>query len=480
MADVEIEEIYNDNYELKLSGDFLTELKQRRDAISFSDVSLLKGSPYKFDISKPSYLPNGRLRIDIENARFECFFHEGKQKKLVIILGGARTRHGGKVLVAIPSFSRWSWYSATEYFWLCVEDPMYYIYEKLPLGWFYGDKTHNFRQYVAQIANAVASLYGIDKKDVIFYGGSGGGTAAIHAAALFEGGSAIAINAQYNFNENHKNIDNFVMHTGIDIRKEDDFHRNDIAWIINNHQKTKFIIVENCLSKWDYSNHLQYIADKLNFIPSYGISSQNNVIMYLYEAESEFAHSAFEDKNLFFSLIFLSKLAVDGVDIEPYKPLYKLFGEFWYEKYKNKMQVNKNKENDVAKVFVHKIPPLMLCPNNMICFFEANNIEIMTTNDNYSHYGFSNIGQWQICLVLIDGISISPAEEAVTIGVYDKTNKNFLIKEQVNIVDTNIKYAFAVDNNCQNIEFCVFAGKHGATAGKSLYIKQIRIYCNDK
>ena len=82
------EDIYVDDLMLK-------KLDSRRKRKYSADKSLINMNPFALDINNIKDIPDGRIRIDIENARFECFFHRGKSKKMYIILDGARTRNGG-------------------------------------------------------------------------------------------------------------------------------------------------------------------------------------------------------------------------------------------------------------------------------------------------------------------------------------------------------------------------------------------------
>lgn len=326
-----IDNIYSIYEKITVQRGFLHILSARRKKLYSADKNLLLGDVTNIDINNIVSIPDGKIRIDINGARFEGFFHKANSKKLYIILDGARTGGGG--VRPIPIYSRWSWYSFVGVNWLCLEDPMYYKYDDLLLGWFWGDETHNYREYVAYIAKAFANYFGIEKDDVVFYGSSGGGTSAIHSAAIYGGGVAVSINGQINFEYDHRDIRGFIASTGIDIHLPDIEHRNDLCYLMQTYKKTKYIIIENCCSRWDYDDHLIYLCDKTGIHPTFGIEQHDNIITWLYEAPSKKPHVAFEDRNLFFAIKFLAELARNNEKIDVYKPLYQLFGEFWCEKY---------------------------------------------------------------------------------------------------------------------------------------------------
>lgn len=328
---MDINDIFSIYEKITVARGYIHALSERRKKLYNADKSLLEGDVFRLDINNIKVIPDGKIRIDINNARFECFFHAANSKKLFVILDGART--GGGVVRPIPIYSRWSWYPFVDVNWLCIEDPMYYKYDNLLLGWFWGDEANNYRGYVALIAAKIATYLGIKKDDVVFYGSSGGGTAAIHSAALYGGGVAVSINGQINFEYCHQDIVNFINITGIDIHKPDKENRNDLCRVMQSKTDTKYLIIENCLSRWDYDDHLLYLCTKTGIHPTLGIEQHNNIVTWLYEAPGKKPHVAFDDRNIFFAIKFLAELIKNGEDINKYKPLYQLFGEFWYERY---------------------------------------------------------------------------------------------------------------------------------------------------
>lgn len=90
---------------------------------------------------------------------------------------------------------------------LCIDDPMFYNYPALPLGWFNGTEKEDYREYVAKLVCEISRLLGVQTRDITLYGRSGGGTAAIAVCGFISESSAVAINpqldiAKYPYNEN--------------------------------------------------------------------------------------------------------------------------------------------------------------------------------------------------------------------------------------------------------------------------------------
>ena len=86
---------------------------------------------------------------------------------------------------------------------------MYFNHDEIVVGWFYGTAQENYRQYLADIAQFFSKKLGVQKSNVIFYGSSSGGPAALHAAALFGGGVGISINGQYNYEYDRFDVEDF-------------------------------------------------------------------------------------------------------------------------------------------------------------------------------------------------------------------------------------------------------------------------------
>lgn len=97
---------------------------------------------------------------------------------------------------ALPVFGRWNWGKILGAHVLSFCDPTIYLDDNLSLGWYLGTVEENALHGVVAIAQRCAAEIGIDPERIVFSGSSGGGFAALQAAALLQNGKAIAINAQ--------------------------------------------------------------------------------------------------------------------------------------------------------------------------------------------------------------------------------------------------------------------------------------------
>lgn len=459
----DISDIYPFEDNIYLSSNFLEKLDDRRTQKYTADKNLLNGPSQVIDIDNILSLPNGRITINFQNTKFECFFHKGKKERLYIILDGARTSSGG-IKRDIPRFNRWSYYIFSEYNWLSIEDPMYYDNDDLLLGWFYGTEDKNYREYVAIIANKFSDFLNIEKRDVVFMGGSGGGTAAIHSAALFGNGVAISVNGQVNFEYDYKDIKRFELQTGIDLHKRDKFDRNNLCKVMKDSQKVKYILVENCRSKWDFNDHLKYVVEKFDINPVYGISQWNNIYLYLYEAWGKSPHVAFENRNIFFAIDFLAKLAINNENIERYRSLYLLFNEFWYDLYDVPIKpeitfLNESYNLNQKRKLIESI----------------NDVTIFSETDNYKCFTYKTFRKNQTYCIDVNKIELPNEISTFTVGLFDFGFKCFISKKKFRI-GQNITLCFHIGKIVGNIGFCIWAGEHGHTAGIKMHIGEVQIY----
>lgn len=466
--------IYPQEEPISVFDNMPQKIEAQRNKRYTADKKLLQDKGLVIDINNIQDLPDGRVRFDINSARFECVFHRGKRKKLVLVLDGARTHSGGKKR-DIPIFNRWSWYPLSECSWISVEDPTYFVNDDITLAWFWGTKTENFRLYTAQLAEKLAEYLGIEKKDVVFYGGSGGGTAAIHSAALFGAGTAVSINGQVNFEYDHKDIENFKKFTGIDVREPDQFERNKLCEIMRRYTNTNYILIENCLSDWDLEDHTKYYSKKLGIDPKYGLCRFDNIYTFIYDAGGKAPHTAFEDKNLFYAVNFLTDIAASGEDIEKYKPLYRLFCEFWHSAYEVPPPSNSEQSVDIsAGVTLYNSKTVTLASGADTKEDIVENITVEAANDNYKNYMYTNFAPNTMYCIEVSGVSTENAVTEHSMGLFNMSSRKFY-KLDIVPLGKDFRFCFSVGSHPVKIGFCIFAGVHGKTAGNTVSIKRITV-----
>ncbi len=96
----------------------------------------------------------------------------------------------------LPVFSRWNYGKLLRAHILSICDPTFFLNGAILVGWYLGNREENATAALPAIAAQCAAGLGLPPDRIVFYGSSGGGFAAIQAAAASPNGKAIAINPQ--------------------------------------------------------------------------------------------------------------------------------------------------------------------------------------------------------------------------------------------------------------------------------------------
>jgi len=275
-------------------------------------------------------ITDGAFSITLGTAKFNCIFKKAIIKKLYVFLQG---RHSSEHPLNQPEYSRWSYYSQLGCYTLTVSDPMNLL--GYSLGWYWGTKNEDYRSYLAEICKYIANKFGIQKENIIFYGSSGGGTAAIHLSSLLEGSTAIALNPQTSVFERYDSASILQKKIQYDLWN-DVFARDDIIHSIQ--KSSKIIYIVNSASDLDYIP-FKNICDYLKFDIRYGLNIKNNMIAWVYNSNFWIPHNVFETKALMQSIDYLTGSTKRKLDNDKY--LYLILSELWNEEYLLKNELHK-------------------------------------------------------------------------------------------------------------------------------------------
>ena len=125
---------------------------------------------------------------------FPVLYYPNKEKFLYVMLTAAVNR---KKMV-LPVFNRWTWAQKGLFPGeiLCIADPTIGQHDELNLGWYIGNQLHDPIDALANFITKFADSKEIDNKNIVIWGSSAGGFAALALSAKIEGSIAVAINAQ--------------------------------------------------------------------------------------------------------------------------------------------------------------------------------------------------------------------------------------------------------------------------------------------
>ena len=271
-------------------------------------------------------LESGEYAVKFKGVNFKFLMQKKKSDNLYVFLNGAAGLDGRQK----GNYQRWSWGNLVDASILNILDPMYYEYENLPIGWYWGKCDVDYRQLMAELIVTIANMLEVPYSHITLYGSSAGGTASIYTAHYIPGCTAVALNPQirpwkHEWHENFKNI------VGLDTEKDDKFHRNDIEWHIKNSPNCKFVIVVNCRSRRDYNWQIVPLAQKLDFKIEYGLSQHENLFTWIFDTGSVSKHSALDYTTIFIAIDNVIGKIKKNIAIGQVKNDVCLINEFWRE-----------------------------------------------------------------------------------------------------------------------------------------------------
>lgn len=306
-----------DRKKLQVKEITIENLKYIRDDIYGRYIVTGVGDKYPLHIFfNPYRTTNGERKLYI------CFFAAREVKN----------ENGHEKFRDVPFYPRWSYSNFLDGDVLCIEDPMYYRYGNLHIGWMFGSLEFNLLDDVSlKLDEFIKSRY--NKKNVYLIGSSCGGYAALQIGARLNGVSVITINPQIFINNYKYYFTKFLKITGIDKLNNNDDRLNTDKLMANS--DSTFVIACNMLSDEDYYDQFLKLATNIDIKINYGVTKKNNILLWAYQAQWNNPHSTMEDHNLIYALINLVQCPV--VD----KNLYLLFSEIWSNNFTLRSDTNK-------------------------------------------------------------------------------------------------------------------------------------------
>lgn len=424
-----------------------------------SDKNLLEpGGVYRNQIPNGEF-PNGRFIMEYNEVNYECFFFNKHKKRLYVVLNGARP------IGESPVFKRWSWYTFMDGSYLNIDDPMYEDFPSIKLGWYWGNCRRSYRHDVIEIVKMFTEKY--NYTEVVFYGSSGGGTAAIHCASLYEESVAVVINPQIKVSL-YEQAYEFEEITGIDLLGHDEFYREDLLKQITE-SKSKFIFIENIRSDTD-RNQTQYLLEYFSLENDNCVIGLNrlckNVFLWIYEAKGLRAHENQEWKTMFRAIEYLINIVLKDEYSQELVWRYALLSEFWKERYELIDKVNRQ---------IWKINTSSLYINNSKRILYQAKMILDAKNDVYNHLTIPII--FKPCmgyLIRIDEVVVSEENIKSVIAIKDERYNEIIFSETI---DTEYNGCFFAGKDTSKIELRIYPNRLGDSQNISMIVRGLTIYC---
>ncbi|HBI74531.1 MAG TPA: hypothetical protein DDY59_15335 [Lachnospiraceae bacterium] len=156
----------------------------------------------------------GYYKTKIGMAEFDYFLKINPASKVLYVMLRAWKGPTDPVL----ALERWTYYHYLQTNFIAVNNPMYKDTPSLNCGWYLGSNREDYIAHLVRLIKQIATVNNIPAQQVIFFGSSSAGTAAIHASCYFPNTISISINPQILPNV-PDNLKTDFLKTGIDINR---------------------------------------------------------------------------------------------------------------------------------------------------------------------------------------------------------------------------------------------------------------------
>ena len=316
-------------------NEFMQSIDKHRDSMLMADNKLLYSEIQVIDINNIRKLSDGRIRSFYMGFQFDCFFHKKESKYLYIILNGALT---GKK----PQFNRWSYYKFLDGSILDIADPMYEKYDGLELGWYYGNDEENLRIYISDYVKKIADYLKVKYENIIFWGSSGGGAAALECTNHIKGSIAVTINPQVMLQDySYAPIFEKMTNNRLSMDK---WHRTNGIYQL---KQGKHILIMNLRSRGDMGQ-LKKICEEMSIEVKYGINVFADFIVWIYDCDlGDYVgpHNLQENYCVCFVIEWLVHHIDNIRESENLKSLFLFVNEFWSYRYRLELDWRSHRPN---------------------------------------------------------------------------------------------------------------------------------------
>jgi pimeloyl-ACP methyl ester carboxylesterase len=234
---------------------------------------------------------SGRQRLDVDVPglpfHYSCLLTRQPGDRLFVILGGAvPDRHQ----TLLPRFFRFTWASDFPGPVLCIADPTLQLDERIRLGWYFGRSDANATKGLVEVVQTFTAALGLRCDQIIAYGSSGGGFAAMQLAArIGDGATAVAINAQSDVlrfaQENAVEQFLSVCTGGMNLETARNVFGDRLllesAWNIPSARRARCLLVQNRRDHHHFDEHLRPFASAFG-LPVPGTSADGRMATMLY------------------------------------------------------------------------------------------------------------------------------------------------------------------------------------------------------
>ncbi|WP_131358115.1 hypothetical protein [Aquitalea sp. USM4] len=221
------------------------------------------------------------LHVSAGEYNFHCLYAPHPSSSIFVLLTAAVDRDK----MPPPYFNRWGWKEQFPGKVFCISDPTLCLDPTISIGWYLGNQEHDATADMADLVKVLAGSVGVSEGNVITYGSSAGGFAAIMLGTYLDDAISVAINPQTDilkFSQQHvdKLLSTCFELTSFDERRFKE--RTNIAERLKI-KSTRIILAQNVLDSHHWVNHYLPLAEQIDLpMAVSGFSKNKNYYSIIY------------------------------------------------------------------------------------------------------------------------------------------------------------------------------------------------------
>ncbi|MVW73288.1 hypothetical protein [Bordetella sp. 15P40C-2] len=219
---------------------------------------------------------------------FDFIYRPGQGDRLFVLFSG----HANRERLTPPIFQRWSWAPNFPGHCLYIADPMLQYHDDMGLAWYFGSESVDITPTITKIVRTVSNGIGLSERDIIFYGSSGGGFAALKQCPRMPQATYVVINPQTDITKYKSgHVETFLRNClggrGRDQASAEFGERLSVFHDAKSLTEANIVYAQNTGDRHHLRSHLQPLAEKLGFpADSSGVHGKFEVLLF----ESEGGH----------------------------------------------------------------------------------------------------------------------------------------------------------------------------------------------
>jgi len=236
---------------------------------------------YSFEGALPEEFNEGLYTTEIDGFKYDFLWKpkQGKQERVFVLFSGDALRSKNDP----PVFQRWSWADLFPGHVVYFSDPSLYLSSNLGLAWYAGTKNHDPMVNIASILGKICTQTGLNSEQLVSYGSSGGGFAAIRLSLFLPRISTICINPQVDITRFRPKLLERYLRTCLEVddratARELYSDRINLIENIDTLAKNRIVYIQNTLDEHHFENHFKLFKDALTASPEYSSKRFSEVL----------------------------------------------------------------------------------------------------------------------------------------------------------------------------------------------------------